>query len=78
MARSLQSGRDVGNLGEISPNLARCKKYRGDLAEIQKLTNIMARSRQSRRDLAKLGEISVIFFFAQYYCSDWYLQTYMY
>ena len=70
--RSRQSWWDLANLSEIELNeiwethkhhgkiSARWMKSCRDLAEIQKLTNIMARSPQSWWDLGSLSEISAI------------------
>ena len=57
MARSLQSRRDLGNLGEIS---AISPRSRRDLESKKHHGEISARSRQSRRDLVNLAEISSI------------------
>ena len=50
MARSLQSRRDLGNLGEIS---AISPRSRRDLESKKHHGEISPRSRQSRRDLGK-------------------------
>ena len=58
-ARSRQSRRVLGNLGEIehiSPRSRRDLEFHERHGEI---STISARSHQSRRDLADLGEISV-------------------